>query len=464
MINRDHDKYIFNHIGFLLLDIFSLALAFIVSYLLKFGDLGFIKSDAWMPLYFITLLLNIVICTFSNPYDNILHRPYYEEIISALLITFYNFLASVIIFYVFKIGILFSRQMILTMYGLYFLLSLILKTILKKLILSNKIHFYNSKKIKLLVIARKDNIDTVIHNVKASDIDTYEITALPLADFNADDLAAFADDKGIEEVLIEFEPSELSTDIYEKLIKNGIGIHFGIEQLIGFKSEDYDIHNVGVNKVLTVGMYSFTSGQIVYQAVKRAIDIVISLIGTIILIPVAVLIKSVYLISGDRAPIIYKQSRIGKNGSEIKIFKFRTMVPDADKMLSELLNDEKYRNEWNANQKLVNDPRITKIGRVLRKTSIDELPQLLNVLLGDMSLVGPRPLVRGELEIHNGLKLYQQVKPGITGWWACNGRSNIDYYERLELEYHYVRNISAYLDLLCIFRTIVLVLKREGAE
>ena len=104
------------------------------------------------------------------------------------------------------------------------------------------------------------------------------------------------------------------------------------------------------------------------------------------------------------------------------------------------------------------------VGRVIRKTSIDEVPQFWNILKGDMSLVGPRPLVPGELEMHDGLTLYNKVKPGITGWWACNGRSNIGYRERLELEYYYVKNCSFYLDLLCIFRTMIAVLRKDGAK
>ena len=184
----------------------------------------------------------------------------------------------------------------------------------------------------------------------------------------------------------------------------------------------------------------------------------------IFLLPVALTVKLACLISGDKAKIIYRQERIGKNGRRIRIYKFRSMIPNADEKLNELLKDEKYRTEWEANQKLSDDPRITRIGKFLRKTSIDELPQLINVIKGDMSIVGPRPLVAGELEQHGGMKLYQQVKPGITGWWGCNGRSNIEYRERLELEYYYVRNFSVYLDFLCVLRTALSVITRKGAE
>ena len=130
-----------------------------------------------------------------------------------------------------------------------------------------------------------------------------------------------------------------------------------------------------------------------------------------------------------------------------------------------LLKQKKYREEWEANQKLDNDPRITKIGKFIRATSIDEVPQFLNVLKGDMSLIGPRPLVEGELDAHKGNhEIYESVRPGITGWWACSGRSALDYDERLKLEYFYAENACLSLDIKCIFKTIKAVIKKSGAK
>ena len=154
----------------------------------------------------------------------------------------------------------------------------------------------------------------------------------------------------------------------------------------------------------------------------------------------------------------------GEYGREFRMYKFRTMVPDAEKILEDLLEQEEYRKEWEKNQKIEKDPRITPAGRFLRRTSLDEIPQVINILTGDMSVVGPRPLVPGELEKHNGLTLYNKVRPGLTGWWACNGRSNISYKERLELEYYYVKNCSLQLDVLCLARTFFAVLRRKGAQ
>jgi len=203
-----------------------------------------------------------------------------------------------------------------------------------------------------------------------------------------------------------------------------------------------------------------------YLFIKRLFDCIFGIIGFILLIPITIIVKISYILTGDFAPIVYRQIRIGKDGKEFKLYKYRTMVPNADKKLKELLDSSlELTKEWKKNQKLEHDPRITKVGKVLRKLSIDETPQFINLLNGNMSLVGPRPLVKGELDSHNGNhKLYESVKPGITGWWACNGRSDLDYDERLNLEYYYCNNASLKLDILCILKTIQAVFFRKGAK
>ena len=200
-----------------------------------------------------------------------------------------------------------------------------------------------------------------------------------------------------------------------------------------------------------------------YRYIKRLLDIILSLFGLIILIPICILVKISFLCKGDKKSIFFKHTRIGKEGKPFMMYKFRSMAHNAEELLEELLKDELYRKEWAENQKIEKDPRITTIGAFLRKSSMDELPQLLNVLKGDMSIVGPRPLVEGELEEHGGSKLYWKEKPGITGWWGSHGRSDVDYEQRLELEYYYIRNISFKLDVICIFKTITAVVKHEGA-
>lgn len=202
-----------------------------------------------------------------------------------------------------------------------------------------------------------------------------------------------------------------------------------------------------------------------YRGSKRVFDVFCALIGIIFMVPIALIVKITYLLTGDFKSIFYKHTRVGKFGKEFQLYKFRTMVPDADKVLKKLLKDPKYKKQWDENKKIDNDPRITKAGKFLRKTSLDELPQMINILKNEMSLIGPRPLVPGELDEHNGNhRIYEKVKPGITSWWASHGRSATTYDERLALEYYYVQNRCFWLDIKCIFATIKAVIMKTGAK
>ncbi len=211
-------------------------------------------------------------------------------------------------------------------------------------------------------------------------------------------------------------------------------------------------------------MSTHSKTQQIYIHVKSVTDFLFSVLMLIPLTVLSVIIKLAYLIMKETGPLFYTQSRIGKDGKEFQIIKFRTMSLNAEEKLSELLKDENNRREWEKHHKLKNDPRITTLGWFLRKSSLDEFPQFINVLKGDMSVIGPRPLVSGELKMHGGLSIYESVKPGITGWWACNGRSVSTYRERLEYEYYYIENVSLLLDLKIIFRTIVCIINQEGAQ
>lgn len=203
-----------------------------------------------------------------------------------------------------------------------------------------------------------------------------------------------------------------------------------------------------------------------YHASKRFFDITGALVGVVMLVPVTILVKLAMMLTGDFAPIFYKQERIGKNGKAFKLYKFRSMMRDADSKLEGILaNNHQLAAEYRSLQKLNDDPRVTKVGKFLRKSSLDELPQCLNVLMGQMSLIGPRPLVPGELKRHYGrAEIYYSVKPGLTGYWAVQGRSGVSYRRRLELEYYYVENASARLDAKIFIMTVGAVVKGDGAK
>ena len=203
---------------------------------------------------------------------------------------------------------------------------------------------------------------------------------------------------------------------------------------------------------------------ILYRFIKRTFDIIISLLSLILLSPLFLII--VVLIRLDsKGKAFYKHKRIGKNGEIIYLYKFRSMYSDSKERLEELLKDPKIKKEWEENYKLDHDPRITKVGSFLRKSSLDELPQLLNILIGNMSIVGPRPVIEKEIEKYgtNKDKLLS-VTPGLTGWWACNGRSCTSYEDRMKLELFYVNNRSLILDIKIIIKTFISVIKRDGAK
>lgn len=201
------------------------------------------------------------------------------------------------------------------------------------------------------------------------------------------------------------------------------------------------------------------------MAFKRFVDICGGIVGTLILIPLTLVVWMINIFSGDKGPLFYSQERIGKNGKHFKMYKFRSMVVGADEKLKELLqNDPEARREYMKYRKLKHDPRITKAGNFLRKTSLDEFPQFINVIKGEMSLVGPRAVVDGEIEkFGKNKEIVLSVKPGVTGYWAANGRSDTTYEERVEMETFYAKNSSCILDIKILFKTVFSVIKGEGA-
>jgi exopolysaccharide production protein ExoY len=198
----------------------------------------------------------------------------------------------------------------------------------------------------------------------------------------------------------------------------------------------------------------------VYQAAKRGVDICGALIGLIVLGLLLPIIALLILLE-DRGPIFYKQKRVGKDFKAFNLYKLRTMITDAD---GHLVRHPELLAAWRQTGKLQNDPRVTRIGSFLRRTSLDELPQLFNVLRGDLSLVGPRPIQFSEIPVFGELiKLRQTVKPGLTGLWQVSGRSNTDYEQRAILDSIYAMDCSFWIDLLIIIHTIPVVLHGRGA-
>lgn len=197
---------------------------------------------------------------------------------------------------------------------------------------------------------------------------------------------------------------------------------------------------------------------------KFLIDLVATLIGGVLILPLIVLIAILVRLDSP-GPIFYRQTRLGRDGLPFRAWKFRTMVQNADKALQDyFISHPDLKESWDKYHKLKVDPRVTRVGRFLRRTSLDELPQLWNILRGEMSLVGPRPIVDEEIPLYGDkYLLYTKVTPGLTGMWQVSGRNNITYEERVNLDAYYVRNWSVWLDLYILLRTIWVVISAEGA-
>ena len=205
---------------------------------------------------------------------------------------------------------------------------------------------------------------------------------------------------------------------------------------------------------------------IAYRFTKRFVDIIAGIVGVILLIPITLVVELIRIIKKENdGPLFYTQLRIGKNGKQFKMYKFRSMCMNADERLKEYLQEnEEARKEYKKYKKLKCDPRITKVGKVLRATSLDEFPQLINVLKGDMSLVGPRPyLPREQKEMGEYYAHITKVKPGITGPWQIRGRSKITFEDRLKMDFEYANKGSLKRDIKILFKTFSKVIDKDGA-
>lgn len=221
------------------------------------------------------------------------------------------------------------------------------------------------------------------------------------------------------------------------------------------------IENISVLKLPAKGYRELLGKNIPYKIVKRTADVTLSSIAMIALTPVFAIIALAIKLE-SKGPVFFKHTRIGKDGKIIKIYKFRSMVENAEDMIKDFTPEQM--KEYKENYKLTNDPRITKVGKFLRKTSLDELPQLINIIKGDLSIIGPRPVVAEELKKYGpNIEKFLSVTPGLTGFWAANGRSCTSYEQRMQMELFYIDNVSLKMDVKVFFKTIEAVVKKRGA-
>ncbi len=423
----------------ILLDVISLYLLFFIAYSIKvFFKIGYqfsfeyyITHHYWLP------FLIVIILYFQGIYT---HRfSFFEEsyrIFRILTISLVSILVFAIIYNVYAI----SRYMLLIFWIFGSSTLIVQKYILKRFIFRRGWFLR-----KVFILNSSENYQIVREIIEENVYLGYRVV----------------DDEKLADDVIVLNPSlnlnELS-DIFKKY-KN---VKFA------FAESGIPLLNVEVENVFTRPM-SFISvkNNLISRRmhiIKRLFDILFSFLLIILSLPIIIII-SILIKLTSKGPIFYIQERPGKFGKLIKIYKFRTMYQNANEMLKEILEkDEKLREEFQKFKKLKNDPRITPIGKFLRRFSLDELPQLFNVLKGDMSIVGPRPYQINELDEMGDYKhIILSIKPGLTGLWQISGRSDLSFSSKLKIETWYVLNWNLWLDIFIIIRTIPIVISGKGA-
>lgn len=425
---------------------------------------------SWLNFWVVFPLIYIIYLNIEHLYTR---RAQFWQIIQKLFTTSCYAVTSIImLLYIARIAASTSRMFIAVFWILSFILLVIFRYITKKIL-----EKYQILQIPVLIIGAGKTAELLVQGIKNDAGMGYKIIGL-------------LEDNKVEEGILEQYPVLGKFSLAEQIIKKYSIKHVfiaapGLEQgkltkliytvqplvksmgvipnLIGVPMGGIEIESLFNEKLMLLRLKN-NLARPGNRIIKTIFDYVLTITGTIAISPILLFIAG-WIYKDSPGPIIFKHKRIGKNGKEFNCYKFRSMCVDAKEKLEELLkNDPEAKAEWEKYFKLKSDPRITKSGAFLRKTSLDELPQIFNVLKGEMSLVGPRPVIREELPRYGEYRRdYLMVKPGITGMWQVSGRSDTGYKERVQLDSWYVRNWSVWLDLMLLWRTMKIVIKCKGA-
>lgn len=425
---------------------------------------------SWINFWVVFPLLYIFFLNMGQLYSR--RRPFYKEVEQLFQASLYGTLAVIFVLYVARIAEHTSRFFT----GAFGVLAFVFMTLLR-CALKNFLQRKQLLQTPVIIIGAGKTAELLVRSLRNDPGMGYKIIGL-LEDNKVQKgilekypvLGGFADaerviaETGVKRVFIAapgLKDYDLGMLVYriQPLVEN-MGV---ITNLVGVPTGTVEAETIFNEKLLMLRLKNNLARPL-NRFIKTVVDYVLTIVGTIVISPVLIFI-AIWIYYDSPGPVIFRHMRVGKNGKLFPCYKFRSMCFNADEKLKELLqNDPEARAEWEKDFKLKNDPRITRSGAFLRKTSLDELPQLLNVLRGEMSLVGPRPVVEAELPRYGDfLGDYLMVKPGITGMWQVNGRSDTTYDERVQMDSWYVRNWSVWLDYMLLWRTIKAVAAGKGA-
>ena len=440
-------------------DLVAIGISFALATYIRFGNF---RDMGDKGIHFQVCLVFLLFCTiysfFIDWNRNFLRRSILKEIYAVLQYNVLMLLVTQTIMYFLKWADVFSRGVMIYFAIINSVISLLLHLLIKN---AMKLHYKSDQsKVKLLVITEKNMIPKVEETLMANLDISYQIVQTIAAEDMQPDFLQKATLMALDEVFIYAPelPQKKVQEIINSFDEMGVNCHYCVE-LPGTHAERSKIDDFGSYSVITYTRFQSSYKRLL---IKRVMDIAGGLVGmliTLIFFPfVAIAIKA-----DSPGPVLFSQVRIGRNGRRFKIYKFRSMYMDAEECKKEL---EKQNEMQGLMFKMENDPRITRVGKFIRKTSIDELPQFYNVLKGDMSLVGTRPPTEDEFEKYN--QYYRRrisMTPGLTGLWQVSGRSEIDNFDDVvKYDLQYIDNWSLTLDIRILLRTVYVVVAGRGSK
>ena len=473
---------------FLFFDMFVVLASFVIANLIRFGNewkeptfirLGFLYfPDNSADLYVLFLLVELFACVLANRMfnldNNVFDRDWFKEFFAVLKSEICIMLAGLLFMYFIKESTTFPRLQTLYFLIAYFVLSYFGHQLVKRLV---AVYYKNSHSFKrIMLLSTSDKVEQIVEKIKTTnnwyftiayivlvdrDAKGEEIGGIPIV-ANLDDMLEVSKTLALDGVFINLGYANHGNlkiiDLMHEYQSMGVFVHVNIDAL-ELDVANKKIENLGFFKVVT---YSSRLRDPAQMALKRIMDIIGGFIGCLFTLVISIFLIPAICIESPGAPI-YASTRVGRNGRLFKMYKFRSMYKDADARKAELMAQNEMEG---AMFKMENDPRITKVGKFIRKTSLDEFPQFFNVLKGDMSLVGTRPPTVDEVEQYQiEQKRRLSVTPGITGLWQATGRSDIVKFEDVvKLDLEYIDTWSIGLDIKLLFMTVANVILRRGAK
>ena len=445
--------------GLYILDMISMALTFVAATYLRFGNFRdmFDKNTHFMV--GLLCMLFATVYTFVKPWHNdFMTRSFWSETWRIIKMNAVSVVAALVVMYFMKWADTFSRW-VMFFFVIFNLLVTLLFHMIFKLCMLN---YYKSELVKIKVVAftQADMKQKVEEKLKKSLPINYEIVEIKLVEEIGEDYLSDSTQLAVDEIFV-YAPDASQSKV-NRIIKYfddmGVICNYCVE-IPNLSSRRSSVGNFGEYSVIT---YSHFQKSYKKLLIKRVMDIVGGLVGSVITIIITPFVALAIKLD-SKGPVFFSQTRIGRNGRRFKIYKFRSMFIDAEERKKELEEQNEVKGLM---FKMENDPRITKVGAFIRKTSIDEFPQFFNILKGDMSLIGTRPPTEGEFEQYN--RYYRRrlsMTPGLTGLWQVSGRSDIDDFDDVvKLDLEYIDNWSLKLDIIILLKTVAVVFTGKGSK